>query len=341
LNTAGVSVVIPTYNRKDSLLRTLDSLSKQTYPSDRYEIIIVDDGSTDGTEKLMGISWPFRVRYYRQENAGATAARNAGARRSLGQILVFMDDDIAATPRMLESLIEDISALERSVVLGTLIPTPGNTASSFAVLYSSGAVFPTAVDSFRPKTALAIEDRHDGRFVHFTKCMTGVLAVRNPEFQALNMFQDPTGGWPSWEDVDFGYRAHLAGFRLWRSYRAVAYHYDHSLASLESSCERLERASRAAARLFERYPELARYMSYIDKGPIALPGDPLLLVVRKAVRGLVSSPLSVSTMRRLTRTLEKRCPDSSLLVSVYRWILSACMYKGYRRGLLDLAEADS
>jgi GT2 family glycosyltransferase len=151
------------------------------------------------------------------------------------------------------------------------------------------------------------------------------------------MFQDPTGGWPSWDDVDFGYRAHLQGFRLWRSHRAVAHHHDCSLESLESSCERQTQASRSAARLFERHPELAQHISaFRDKGSMSFLVDSPDLLGRKALRSLASQPLSVSAMGRLTCVLEKHMPGSSLLALLYRWIISAHMYKGYRQGLREL-----
>src|SRR5262245_46690597 len=61
-----VSIIVPTYNRKDLLGETLDSLAQQTYPSDRFEVIIVDDGSTDGTEAIAAKTFPFTLRYFWQ-----------------------------------------------------------------------------------------------------------------------------------------------------------------------------------------------------------------------------------------------------------------------------------
>jgi len=336
-----VSVIIPTHNRKDSLLHSLDSLSRQTFPVDCYEVIVVDDGSTDGTEHLVWDAFPFLVRYYQQEeNTGATKARNTGACYSSAEILVFMDDDIVATPGMLVYLVQKVSNFEQIIVLATLVLRPDDTTNPFAVMYSSGAVFPRDTDNIKPAVYRGPGSDQDGCFVHFTKCQTGVLGIRRQDFHALGMFQDPTGGWPNWDDVDFGYRAHLQGFRLWRSHRAIAYHYDYSLESLESSCKRLERASRSAARFFTRYPELAQSLpSYHDKGPMSFSTDSPSLLRRKILRRLVSSPLSVAAMKQLTHVLEKYRPGLFLLVLLYRWIISAYMYKGYRRGLRELAEA--
>lgn len=56
-----VSVIIPTYNRRESLQRTLESLAQQTFSTDDFEVIVVDDGSTDSTAQIQQIEWPFTL----------------------------------------------------------------------------------------------------------------------------------------------------------------------------------------------------------------------------------------------------------------------------------------
>lgn len=333
-----ISVIIPTYNRKDSLLRTLKNLGQQTYPADLFEVIVVDDGSTDRTADLVATAFPFRVRYHRQEQAGATEARNNGANLSLADILVFMDDDMVATPAMLKHLVQEVSTRERAIALATLIPVSDNAQNPFSVLYCSGAVFPAAVNKVNSTMCGEAGPVTNGSYIHFSQCMTGVLAIKRQDFCNLGHFQDPTGGWPNWDDVDFGYRAHQRGFRIWRSHCAIAYHHDYSLGSLDATCKRLEKLSRSAAHLLKRYPELRPHLAYCDKEPLSLLTDPPSLLMRKALRSLVSSTPSVHAMRGVGRTLEKHRPDSSLLALLYRWILSAHMYKGYRQGLCELSE---
>jgi GT2 family glycosyltransferase len=327
------SVIIPTYNRKDSLRRALDGLRNQTLPSDCYEAIIADDGSTDGTGQLLWNDYPFQVHYYRQENAGAAMARNMGADHSLAEVLVFMDDDIVATPATLEHLVLKLRTSERLIVLGTLIPALDDSPSLFGVKYSEGTVFPGDLDDVSQDT----NDDLDGCYMHFIQCKTGVLSIKRQDFYDLSMFQDPTDGWPNWDDVDFGYRAHLQGFRLWRCHSATAYHHDHALESLESSCKRLEQLSKSAAQLLERYPELRPHLAYRDKEPMSFQTDSPELLVRKALRSLMSGAGSVRVMRRLAATLERHRADSPILVLLYRWILSAYMYRGYRQGLCELS----
>jgi len=84
------SVVVPTYNRKTTLRQTLTALMAQDYPD--YEVIVVDDGSTDGTGEMIAAEFP-GVRYLRQANAGPAAARNRGIAAASGEVIAFTDDD--------------------------------------------------------------------------------------------------------------------------------------------------------------------------------------------------------------------------------------------------------
>lgn len=94
-----ISVIIPTYNREDLLGKALESVLAQTLPA--AEIIVVDDGSSDGTAELAG-GYGNRVRYIRQENRGPAAARNRGIGAAGGDLLAFLDSDDRFAPDKLE-----------------------------------------------------------------------------------------------------------------------------------------------------------------------------------------------------------------------------------------------
>lgn len=94
-----IAVVIPTYNRKLLLARALRSVYAQTRVPD--QIIVIDDGSTDGTESMVKTDFP-GVDYYYQDNAGVSAARNRGIKRSTSEWLAFLDSDDEWLPEKLE-----------------------------------------------------------------------------------------------------------------------------------------------------------------------------------------------------------------------------------------------
>ncbi len=94
-----VSVIVPTHDRRDFLREALRSVEGQSYP--HLEIIVVDDGSTDGTREMIRHEFP-AVRYIFQENRGPSAARNAGIRQARGEWLSFLDSDDLWKRRKLE-----------------------------------------------------------------------------------------------------------------------------------------------------------------------------------------------------------------------------------------------
>ncbi len=259
-----VSVIIPTYNRRASVERTLESLRHQSLAPDSYEVLVVDDGSTDDTALLASCSFPFDFHYLPQNNQGATEARNHGARRSCGEILVFVDDDMTLAYETLEALASLCQAQPQLLAQGCIVPRC-EVDSPFSRIALA------AVSPPRQEEDSGLEE------VHFTFCNTELLALRRCDFFDLGMFQDPSGGWPNWDDVDFGYRAHLAGFRLLRSQSARGDHWDHSLADLERSTRRWWKASHAAAALFRTHPALqAELPMFRDKLPIRWNQDPLI-----------------------------------------------------------------
>lgn len=98
-NKPFISIVVPTYNRGDLIAKTLRSLQAQEY--DNFEIIVVDDGSTDHTEQVISSLIDQRTTYVKKENAERAAARNFGARLAKGQYVNFFDSDDLALPNHL------------------------------------------------------------------------------------------------------------------------------------------------------------------------------------------------------------------------------------------------
>ncbi len=96
-----VSVVIATYNRANYIRETLESICRQGFRD--YELIVVDDGSTDGTRKVLE-PYDSQIRYIYQDNAGPSAARNTGVRHAKAPWLAFQDSDDLTEADHLETL---------------------------------------------------------------------------------------------------------------------------------------------------------------------------------------------------------------------------------------------
>lgn len=105
-----ISVIIPAYNTQTLLERCVRSVCAQTYPQSQMEIIIVDDGSTDGTGILgdrLAVEYA-NVICYHEANAGSSAARNLGLSHATGEYVGFVDSDDYVDPHMYEALAEVI-----------------------------------------------------------------------------------------------------------------------------------------------------------------------------------------------------------------------------------------
>ena len=123
-----VSVVIPTRNRARILERTLPAICEQQFPG-FWEVIVVDDGSTDETANLVGrCSSVYHekvvIQYVRSQGRGANAARNTGINLARGQIIVLSDDDVLVPPDWLEKLTAPIREGKAEVTVGPVILEP-------------------------------------------------------------------------------------------------------------------------------------------------------------------------------------------------------------------------
>ena len=319
-----VSVIIPTYNRQESASRLLGCLCDQTMDSENYEVIVIDDGSTSSTLGQNKSKFPYQFQYIWQDNQGATIARNNGAINSRGQILVFIDDDVTVSPNTLQALLDVCNREERVIALGSIVYRNENTESVYTrIVVSNDNIF---------------SDLHQSndQAISYVECNTQILAIQRKYFFELRMFQDPTGGWPNWDDVDFGYRAHKAGFHFVRVGDAKGVHWDNSLSDLDSTNLRWFQASKSAVQLFQKYPTLRLLIPmYIDKTPVNWREDSAILIIKKVIRSIISSELMVDLMKIVINLLEKYLPEPKLLRPLYRWVSGAYMYQGYHQGLRE------
>lgn len=316
-----VSVIIPTYNRPDSLRRTLQSFAEQVWPGDpdQVEILVVDDGSTVATLSEDDVRLPFSLRILQQENQGDAAARNTGVRNSQAEFVAFVDDDITVRSDYLRQIVELLQRHPRAIVIGNLLFPP-------KIIPLLGTLNP-----------LQIAPTADEAPANFTDCLSGFMAIRRADYLALGMMQGlQAKGANAWCDVDFAYRAHLQGFHFVLGLLAVGYHYDDSAADLAIHCRRIERASRSAVLLFQKHPGLMQHLPmFIDKTPIRWGSDSTSLILHKLSHTLTAARPIQWSLESTAYLIKQTAPQSSLLKPLYRWISSSYIYRGYRSGLRE------
>ena len=336
-----VSVIIPTYNHKDSLRETLASLAQQTYPSDRFEVIVVDDGSTDETEAIAAETFPFTLRLVRQSNQGDAAARNFGSQQSQADFLVFLDDDILVEPGYLTYLIHAHDMRQNRIVAGAWDLWPAETtvlSQTSRTLLASGSYYarsPFAHNSSNDADHTAIVTEVSFRDVHSNN-----MSLRREAYFSLGMMQAlEFSGSSMWCDLDFNYRAHRQGFEFFRSSKAFCWHRDRSPDNLDGFKKRMRTAAYRSVILFQKYPELLAHVPmFNDKTPINWRRDPPRLIARKLARSLTASRSALWSMEQIVKILEKHYPASSMLPAFYRYIVGGYVFRGYQEGLGEFGQ---
>ncbi len=198
MSTPLLSVVIPTYNRKDLLKECLDSLLDQTYPKEDYEIVVVDDGSTDGTEDMLRqMSGEHgNLRYFRQENGGMFPAWNKAASLAKGDILVMTDSDCVAPDDFIESAAKCFRR-NPDVAACTGISVPISKNNMFSPL------------SRYLKRALEAHKRSERVFFGLDPCArlhSDCAAIKKDAFIAVGCFDSKFNKAVSGGDLDVGYK---------------------------------------------------------------------------------------------------------------------------------------
>lgn len=203
-NLFQVSIIIPTYNRKDSLRDSLLSLSHLDYPENKYEVIVVDDGSIDGTEDMIikirdSLTYPL---WYTKlnEKKGVSAARNLGMQMAKGQIFVFVDDDCLFEKKWLKRLLNPFIPSKVGAV-GGLDRAPHD-----ATLFSKciGHLFTTFIGT--------------GGLRGGDMMRVGRYYPKGCNMAVLREVIDKVGGFDErltpGEEIELGYRIEKAGYKI-------------------------------------------------------------------------------------------------------------------------------
>lgn len=253
-----ISVVMPAYGRERELALALDALSAQRLERERYEVIVVDDGSPSSLAPVVEARrGDLPLRHVRQEpNRGRAAARNRGAAEARGPVLLFLDADMIACPALLEA---HLAAHRRApagslVVLGPIPVAAGYESALGRYMERRGHMKPGVDDEAVPHR-------------YFVSANTSVPRARFDEVGGYDERYVHYGG----EDIDLGWKLGRAGSRIVVARDAVAHHaYRYDIAA---GAARMREFGRVTLPLvLERHPELAAVF-HLDlltsRGPLA------------------------------------------------------------------------
>jgi GT2 family glycosyltransferase len=324
LNLSGVkaSVIIPTRNRQDRLVKLLACLKRQTVAATDYEIIVVDDGSTPHVVFPSDDQGP-KCTLVRLEGVERSAARNRGALVAEGKTLVFVDDDITVESDFLAAHLRAHDEWPGSIAVG---------ASRLAE-----DLFTNPFGRFRQELEQNEVPRDRGPVDMRNFCAAANMSIGRDLFHKLEGFDQAI---VSGEDQDLALRHTVIGGRIVFLPEAVSIHHDTAL-DIQNYCRRSEWGSENMVAFCRRHPDWPDNIERERVNGFARWGsEPLSQSARKTIKLGLASRATLIVLFASARLLERVAPKSYLLNRIYRLLLGAHILRGYRKGLKRTAVRD-
>ena len=250
-----VSVVLCSFNRAAKVARCLEALARQTIPKERYEVICVNDGSSDQTAEVMqrGLEGLQGKYLEHSSNRALAAARNSGIRAASGQIVVFINDDTYPAENFLfEHYFAHCSRPgEKIAVLGFIPFCPEYANRFFSVLLMEhNLYFPFQ----------GMNEKQQYSFSHF---VGGNLSLRRDAFVANDIWFDETFQCYGYEDIECGYRLAKCGYSVLYHPQARVVH-DHKV-TVQEYCKRANNNAVNIVEMLIRHPELRQSVLGVER----------------------------------------------------------------------------
>lgn len=254
-----LSVVVPTYNRLETLRRVVPSLLAQDVGAENFEILVCDSNSNDGTDVFLAeiaTTHP-NVRHVRGPFSGRAMARNAGIAAAQGEVVLFNDADILASPDLLRRHLERHRVRSRIAVVGLEVQVP---------TYDD---YVRKRDHPEQRGSLHPPSRRRLSWLYF---LTGNASVRRDDLVRVGSFDESFTGYGH-EDLELGYRLETAGIEILYEPLAVNYHWQD--VSHDDQREKMRLAGHSAVRFYRKHHD-ARVMLYLGMTPLSRGAHSLL-----------------------------------------------------------------
>jgi len=236
--TLDASIILATYNRKKLLAACLRCLNAQDYPSKRFEVVIVDDGSSDGSLELAK-SWsaPYSTKVISAGHQGSGPARNLGVSQSTGDIVIFIDDDAFVAPWF----------VAEHVKIHREAPHP--------VYVAGPALNVHGQEKIDNPPTTAFQYRIQAWFDFWGDPFVGVnVSCPRKEFLKQQGFDLRFGRTYGYQDTELGFRLRLSGIGGVRNRRAYVLHHQAGTPTLELEMKKRSERGGTAALFYKKYP---------------------------------------------------------------------------------------
>ena len=250
------TIQLCTYNRAHLLERVVDACFEQTVPADSYEVVLVNDGSTDSTPEVIARAQTrasCRFVVINQPNSGLAKGRNAGIAHASGERIVFIDDDVLPLPNFVEEHLRSHDAHPKAIVRG-------------------GAINVETFDELPPPVWKL--HNYSGNYFWTTNVSVPLITIR-----AIGGFNESFSEY-GWEDIDVGLRLRFGGVKAVFNPKALVYHW--KPAPRARDVEKMVRQARAQARTAVQLAKLhPHWRTYLATG-----NNPVQRGLNKWIRGV-------------------------------------------------------
>jgi len=319
-----LSVVIPTFNRAQLLRENLRALLDQSLDKQLFEIIIVDDGSNDGTAEAIAelrSHTSHHLRMYQEENKLAGCARNLGIKKARGAIILLIDDDITPNQELLQRHLElhqKYPELELGV-LGRVIT--GN----------------TGMDLCNPDSRIAFPigtTKLGDPLVDAASLRTANLSLKKDFIEEAGLFIE---GLPCFQDNELAFRLKKRGLRLIFCQEAIGIHREPT-DTVEKVMKRGKKYGRAAAEWYDRIPELREMIisaGRLNEGGRHFISDPMKYL-RNAIRRWTINRYTIGLILEIAQRIPITRPPNKILVRFCLEIFAYYYRHEFQRGRQQL-----
>ena len=317
------SVVISTYNRAGALRATLDALVDQDLPPTDYEVLVVDDGSSDTTWELLSTrSTPYRLRPVRLPfNQGVSAGRNAGLRVAEGRYVVMISDDLIVPREFLRTHVATLERFPGAWVVGGFRQLEALTATPFGRF----------VDQLeRGFVQLRIGRRLEPGLYEMTMPTARNLSLPRSDLERVGHFDERFR--VTCEDQDLAERAQRCGIRFIFNAALVCVHNDQT-AELGRYLRFQERGAGDTARLCLKYPGIHGQSPIAVRNGYVRRYDGRRLITVKLVKRMLSARPVTAVIEASVRWSEGVPMPDRWRVAGYRALIGIYTFRGFREGL--------
>lgn len=307
-------MVIPNHNNAEALRLTLEALSQQTYPAERFEVIVVDQASTDGSRELARtLVTPYELRLLEQDQKfGISVSRNGGMAAAQGSIVLILDADLIAAPGLIEGHDQMQHDLPGGLVCGRMLPYP----QAYTCYIEKAADIDRGLD--RGTRAGPVP---------FYQAFGGNLSLGVETYQQIGPW-DPA--MLRVQDIEFACRAEEKGVPIYYCPQALSYH-NHAR-TLE---ERLDYVATIAwwPILYQRYPWIKGKVPWIrDFEPIEWGVDPVETIKNKSLNTMYGLKLTQWLFTGILMSLNHSERFPKVVRAVYWRLYSGTGRAAFRAG---------